>query len=261
MSRTYPPFCKCIYCGSYDEKLTREHIIPFSLGGNLVLPAASCEACADVTKRIEQKVAQDTYGIHRAYTLAPSRRKKHRHQETLARKVQVQGVDFNGNSVTALVPVQELPRLPMAVELMPPKLLLPGRPDNDGQEVKLHCEPLEDDPKFTALRDKLNWSSVSVRSPSVDPVKFMRVLAKIAHSFTCAEIPERNFRAPLPSIILGTGGELGHYIGGFSPQLPQRQDALWITHREIDDRNYLVVEISLHFFDRLPRYQVISGII
>lgn len=52
---------KCIYCGC-TEQLTDEHIVPFALGGNLVLPTASCVACADRTKKYEQRTLRATLG-------------------------------------------------------------------------------------------------------------------------------------------------------------------------------------------------------
>src|SRR5712691_9770510 len=59
MSR-YLPVGKCIYCGatSYSADDTRplsdEHIIPYALGGDRVLPQASCKACATITGTTEQ---------------------------------------------------------------------------------------------------------------------------------------------------------------------------------------------------------------
>ena len=36
---------KCLFCLQDKPSLTREHIIPAALGGNLYLPAATCEKC------------------------------------------------------------------------------------------------------------------------------------------------------------------------------------------------------------------------
>lgn len=260
LKRQYEAYGSCIYCGASGLPLSREHIIPYSLGGQLVLPAASCNECADITKRIEQKVAQDTYGIHRAHTLAPSRRKKAKHKKTLDSKVTVGGVDFNGAQVKADVSVKELPLMPMRVFMEPPKLLLTDAPSSEGQEFTLHCAPKENDPQFSALREKLKWSKISVSSPKVDPVNFMRFLAKIAHTYTCAEFPDWPYRPTLPDIVLGKSGAIGHFIGGFDPQVAQASCTLSHSVREAYGSRYLVVEISLHYLKLLPRYQVISGI-
>src|SRR5579864_6376972 len=59
----YPPVGHCIYCGSFEGKLSSEHIIPFALSGNLILPRASCRACADKTKKIEELCTKERYGM------------------------------------------------------------------------------------------------------------------------------------------------------------------------------------------------------
>ena len=46
----------CIYCGrlaTSQVKLTDEHIIPMSFGGNLVLPKASCFRCQKTINKFE----------------------------------------------------------------------------------------------------------------------------------------------------------------------------------------------------------------
>jgi hypothetical protein len=45
----------CIYCGRTDVRLTNEHLVPLSLGGQHILEGASCNDCADVTKKFERK--------------------------------------------------------------------------------------------------------------------------------------------------------------------------------------------------------------
>ncbi len=44
---------RCIYCGSKDEPLSREHIVPEGLNGEWTLGKASCGLCRDITSRFE----------------------------------------------------------------------------------------------------------------------------------------------------------------------------------------------------------------
>lgn len=67
----------CIYCGS-QERLSDEHIIPFSLGGTQVIKKASCKNCEDITKKFEGVFTQKMIGNFRNKYNAPSRRKKYR---------------------------------------------------------------------------------------------------------------------------------------------------------------------------------------
>jgi hypothetical protein len=60
-TKRYPPVGRCIYCGvSYD--LREEHIVPFSLGGVLILPKASCRKCENITHRFEYTCARQVFG-------------------------------------------------------------------------------------------------------------------------------------------------------------------------------------------------------
>lgn len=55
---------RCIYCGAHGSgvKLTKEHVIPYSLGSDAYLKDASCPDCAAITKAFEQHVARNIYG-------------------------------------------------------------------------------------------------------------------------------------------------------------------------------------------------------
>src|SRR5438094_687329 len=60
-----PPLNKCIYCGSKDN-LSDEHVIPFFLYGQWILPLASCDNCATITSRCETSVARGHFGQMRS---------------------------------------------------------------------------------------------------------------------------------------------------------------------------------------------------
>jgi hypothetical protein len=145
------------------------------------LPAASCISHAALTSDLEREVARDTYGIHRAYEGMPSRRKG-RHRTTLSSKTTVEGIELSGNKVFAEIPVSDQPRVPMLVRLQPPGVFRGGSKSNDNG-VTLECKPVENDPAFARLRERLGWSQISIASPAVRPRSFLRVLAKISHAF------------------------------------------------------------------------------
>lgn len=64
----------CIYCGA-SEDLRDEHIVPYGLGGNLVLPKSSCGACADITSKFERSVLRGSFWPVRVFREIQSRRK------------------------------------------------------------------------------------------------------------------------------------------------------------------------------------------
>ena len=63
----------CIYCGAADVKLTDEHIVPLSIGGQHVLLKASCNECNKITSKFELDVARGLWGDARNSYNAPSR--------------------------------------------------------------------------------------------------------------------------------------------------------------------------------------------
>ncbi len=50
---TYTPVGRCIYCGTTEGTLSKEHIVPYALNGNWVLPKASCKKCSAITQKYE----------------------------------------------------------------------------------------------------------------------------------------------------------------------------------------------------------------
>lgn len=66
-----------MYCGSVDG-LTDEHVIPYALGGTLVLAKSSCRPCAAKTSLYELKVLRGFMSDARLVARLPSRRKKER---------------------------------------------------------------------------------------------------------------------------------------------------------------------------------------
>ncbi len=76
-AKHYASMDKCIYCGS-GSKLTKEHIIPYSLGGRWVLPKASCSDCAKITGAFEGEFSRTILGPLRMLYNMPTRRPKDR---------------------------------------------------------------------------------------------------------------------------------------------------------------------------------------
>jgi HNH endonuclease len=57
--KRYRPVGQCIYCGSTQTPLTDEHVVPYALNGNWVLPKASCKDCSVITGRVEQEILRE----------------------------------------------------------------------------------------------------------------------------------------------------------------------------------------------------------
>src|SRR5215208_5306046 len=78
MPPPYQPVGRCIYCGTETGPFGDEHIIPFGLGGNVLLPQASCKACEKITGRFEGTCLRRIFGNMRVKRGLPTRRPKER---------------------------------------------------------------------------------------------------------------------------------------------------------------------------------------
>jgi hypothetical protein len=222
--RVYPVVGKCIYCGR-NEALSDEHIIPFSLGGNFILPKSSCAECAKVTSSFEQTCMRTMYGPLRLLYNLPTRRRKKR-PEKLPLKVKFSADQPDWELVD--VKQEEYPFLITFPYFDAPGILA-GRPlgESEGPTTKRlwirgGCPFASFDELLPALARKLNAHSLFPESKA-DVPSFSRLLAKIALSFAVAEIGTQAFADDLTSIILGK--DLHHcryYIGSASQDEPPR---------------------------------------
>lgn len=78
----YPAVGRCIYCGSDGgaNGLRDEHIVPFALGGNAVLPKASCSDCEAIISYVEGFVGRAVFGLMRSFHEIQRRKRTHRPQ-------------------------------------------------------------------------------------------------------------------------------------------------------------------------------------
>src|ERR1700730_18119661 len=90
----YKPVGRCIYCGSLEystdssRPLAEEHIIPLALGGDRILPEASCRKCERITGNFEQMALR---GVLRGARVSLGLRSKKGHPDTLPLYAHVRG--------------------------------------------------------------------------------------------------------------------------------------------------------------------------
>jgi hypothetical protein len=71
-SKVYAPLNRCLYCTS-TQNLSKEHIIPLGLGGELIVPKASCEVHQKATSKVEDFVLRKYLCALRSHLGLPSR--------------------------------------------------------------------------------------------------------------------------------------------------------------------------------------------
>jgi hypothetical protein len=92
---------------------------------------------------------------------------------------------------------------------------------------------------------------------------FVRFLAKIAHSYICADFRDVTIKPYLTEFVLGKPAAVAHLIGGDgSPKQPEDSHLSHNIHRidvNLNDKRYVGVSIRLFSNLRTPRYHVIVG--
>lgn len=257
---TYPPAGRCIYCGTTDGKLKKEHIIPHGLGGVAILPDASCVSCERITGPLEQTIQRTMLGNFRIALGLPTRNPKQR-----PRNVDIH-LFKDGRMTKTNIPASEIP-LMCAVPQLPPPRIIQGLPHTNKLDFQIVA-------KFTEEGRKkfLPTHGEGVGINPIDIFIFLRFLAKIAHSFAIAQRGVDGFQPFLPDIILGKPevlcSELYQLIGG-GMNLPNRllcdPESLPFHHLELhhvkaSENTFVVVSIQLFCFLNMPTYSMVVGI-
>ena len=260
--RIYPPVGRCIYCAPESNpnvKLGDEHIIPEGLGGTWILREASCKKHEGITTRFEGYVLRHLLIAPRIHLKLPTKRPKER-PTTLP----VTLVDNDGNSVTIQTPADNRPIPLFLIHYVYPGILLGLKPDTI---------PPHGPPPFN-IWGVIWWPKPGMsnagyygsRDHSVPFVvewgRFCRMIAKIGHSFACAEIGVNNFNPLLLDLIHSDLPESASYlIGGSVGREKEGEDLheLSIETHTIQLITYYVVRIRLFSYLGAPVYYAVAG--
>ncbi len=215
--KIYDPVWKCIYCGHVHTKAEpcgKEHIIPLSLGGPLVLPRACCSACSRNTRAFERTCARDMFG---AYRLAGNLPTRHLDQRPRTLKIHVHsGPDTKREE--HWLSLAEYPIISAVVPELEVAGILKGAPSTEVFQVNPKIVNLVRD---TEARKKLEREGKQFEvSRTLKMTDFAKLLAKVAHSYAVAELGLGAFHSFLPPLILGETLNLPDFVGGVAPSTP-----------------------------------------
>jgi HNH endonuclease len=209
--RIYSAVNQCIYCGrsaSSQVALTDEHIIPLSLGGNFILPKASCFRCLKRINRFETIMFEAMLQSARHH-MGIVGRNKIKKRDRLSVKL------INGPSQTTLsVNVDDHPGILVTPELseMPGMLLGRGLVDAPGPLFKVGLTGMHEDIGRRVRQFGNNQINFTRPFSSLD---LFQMLAKIGHAYAAAELGIAGFDPVLGPLILdGDESIATHYIGG-----------------------------------------------
>lgn len=246
---------RCIYCGSKDA-LSDEHIIPFALGGNYVLPKSSCPQCSRLTARIENFCLRTMFGPLRMKLGLPTRRPKER-PETLPIILR-----YSDGSQTKLeVPIDEYPFALGMLELQPARILRKLPPDSTGRMDAYiwhshHSEDLQ-----TFLR-KHGAVGCRISSLKFETLQFSQMLAKIAHGWAYAHT-ERNYLPLVPDLLFGRTMDPNYIVGSkINLDLGPTQPDTFFQINIREKKELGVTAVFLRILPNLnsPTYHVAVGI-
>lgn len=251
---SYDPANYCIYCGDRKdpESLRDEHIVPYALNGNRVLPKSSCSDCERaINSGFESRVLGTNFSVPRAQLGFQTRNKRKRPRTVEA------GLFCDDSKVHSDVQIDKLPILILEPEYRPPGFLLGNEPV-EGSGIELRGMRL-----FGSDLDRAKQHGIAYQDVSTNPLKFGRFLAKIAHGVLVAENRDLEIEFLLPSIVLGTSTAIGHYVGNenicLRQENPEAKSGLHMIKTDWrEDIAVILIRLFLNFEMSLT-YSVVAG--
>ncbi len=248
----FPEFGRCIYCGTKDGPLSKEHIVPYSLGGNWIIPKASCEECGKKTQKIEEVCMSERWGMFyplRMYLKLQSRRKK-----TAGNTITAPVLNPDGTIELRKFQFDLFPQFLWRMEL-PPAGILSGKAPNNMAEVKIGFRFANKDSALLADRP--------IRVSSINPTAFYQLIAKIGWCYAAAMMKRTDTFMPIVrDSILHKTDKHPFVVGGGMP-FDQDVDPSSYSHRlsmhlhMTGNRIFTIVQVHLFGSLGFPKYHVV----
>lgn len=206
---------QCIYCGA-TSGLSREHVLPYGLGGDLVLNAATCGNCAKETGRLELHLLRGHWWPYRLCLGLPSRRAGAQIPDLSVKVKRPDGTEY-----PACLPMHRQ-TIAMAFIFDPPSILK-GVIRTEPPSGQANVRAIGAFPTHVVVNgvEKAILPEEKIEAPvNLNASDICRFLAKVAHGYA---ISRRGLSACreyfLPAIILGKTDGAQTYVGGASSQV------------------------------------------
>lgn len=246
-----PDIGECIYCGSREEPLRREHAVPYGLNGPWTLGRASCGNCADITHRFERDTLRSLLPAVRTVLSFQTRRPQKRPQ-SLSLVIEAGSVQRD-----VQVPFGDFP-LYLPTPLLPPPGVVSGGPPKRDLRVDL---------KFIHIAGP-TFEAAAQRYPDIDfvgarlnfsPEDFARTLAKIGFCAAVYALGIAPFRcSPLRRAILGEDRCIGHWVGSWKGDPINEPKGLHVMQvRACGTDIHVILRLFAQFGS--PEYHVVVG--
>lgn len=250
--RTYATAGRCIYCGAISG-LSREHIVPFGIQGDLILPDASCKDCSRITSALETSLLKDSFGLIRNRYGFRTQNNKKRHKKT---EFEFYRIDENSNKVAILTDGQYVPLVSWALPFISePGLMFRNQAKNHTINDETMIVTSEHD--INEMRRLAgDGNEFEFLSGTLNLEKFYRAIAKIAHSFGVATLGLDAYKWILPEIIIDGHEDIRKFVGGLKKIEPVENLIYFITLGTcfIDGKHLLLAKIRLFCYLATPTY-------
>lgn len=211
---------RCIYCGTSEGPLTKEHVIPRGLNGEFVLQEACCNACKKAIDLFETKVLRNT--------LRPSR--AHMGLRTYGRnglpREFPEIIERNGCEETVNMSVDEMMSVIPSLDMGPPAYLhkvphAKGLQTGMAQALATVLHPRVDrHEKFRKHRAAKISTDVMIF-----PKDFVRMIAKIAYGYAVGRCGLDNIEEIFVLRgILTEPEDLVNWVGGDGGRLYDKEE-------------------------------------
>ena len=249
---TYPPAGRCIYCGDTEGPLSKEHIIPYALNGNWVLPKASCKTCAKFTQKIEEVCTHERWRMFSGF------RRQNRMQSCRKHKFEIPAdiVHQDGTREQRSFAADRIPTVVYGLRLPPAGILLGKEPTNTAV--------VDFEYRVSQISGKLPITKgQQLHIGQFRPTAFIQLLAKIGYAFASAELPNEQLHSGLADIILNRSDKGPHFIGGGDDSGDDDDVEAPYSHRigvrrmHVNNKAFIVVMMRLFGQLALPSYHVV----
>jgi hypothetical protein len=241
----YAPIKRCIYCGKsgLTIKLTDEHILAYALGGDAILPEASCIECAKITNEVETYCANY---IFRAVRVLHRTHRRKRNRQSIS-------------GPRPMATSRQRAGLLILPSFDPPGIVL-GRAASDSfSGTMIHTW------QITRDRRAQGWRGVPASFGSdMNLITFGRMIAKVAHCTAVAHYGIGSFRPWLIPAILD-GASIPFLVGCATERLPDAVGIKTWARPEIrriprrGRKQYVAVFFRLYAYIGTPTYTAIAG--
>lgn len=244
----------CIYCGS-TEQLSREHVVPYALGGTLTITEGSCEGCRKKTHAFETDVLTGPMRMVRYIQNLPSSTNHRSVPKTVELLVKL----GDETEQRIEVPIAKAPIFLTFYEFGEPKYLDP-----------LRCVNLETGAVVTGsygqdprqVLSELSAKGMTIAAPPMRPVAFARMIAKIAYCFAFAQGHSTKLENPgeLINAFMEDPDTIGRFVGSIPPPFTKYEGVgIRFAIKVLESERIAYAEVQLFAASGAPTYIVVLG--